>query len=75
MKCLPFVKSDEGRWLWFLHKSGYKFCEYAKDLTPLQELFLLEANNLEYEEYQGENNKQKKELSNNLQNKIKNKNK
>ena len=44
-----------------------------EDLTPLQEMFLVQANNLEYNENQGEDNKQKQELSNNLQNKIKNK--
>jgi hypothetical protein len=44
-----------------------------EDLTPLQEMFLVQANNLEYKENQGEDNRQKQELSNNLQNKIKNK--
>ena len=70
-----FASSNEGREIWFLHKLGYKFCEYMEDLTPLQEMFLVQANNLEYNENQGEDNRQKQELSNNLQNKIKNKNK
>lgn len=70
-----FAKSNDGRNIWFLHKQGYKFCEYMEDLTPLQYDFLIASNNLECSESQGEDDKQKKELSNNLQNKIKNKNK
>ena len=40
-----FVKTNDGRNLWFLHKQGYKFCEYLEDLTYEQEAFLILANN------------------------------
>ena len=70
---MHFASSNDGRIIWFLHKQGYKFCEYMEDLTPIQEMFLIASNNLECKESQGEDDKQKQELSNNLQNKIKNK--
>lgn len=69
-----FAKTNEGKNLWFLHKQGYKFCEYLEDLTPEQEIFLMISNNLEVDEYESDNSKiNQKEQSNLVQEKIKNK--
>ena len=53
-----FAKTNEGRSIWFLHKQGYKFCEYLKDLTPEQRMFLIISNNLEVDEMERDENKQ-----------------
>lgn len=69
-----FAKTNEGRSIWFLHKQGYKFCEYLKDLTPEQRMFLIISNNLEVDEMERDENKQnQREQSNLVQEKIKNK--
>jgi hypothetical protein len=69
-----FAKTNKGRNIWFLHKQGYKFCEYIKDLTPEQEMFLIISNNLDVEESESDNSKiNQKEQSNLVQEKIKNK--
>lgn len=69
------MASNEGRNVWFLHKQGYKFCEYMEELTPLQEVFLMKANNLEIDESENKDSKKdREELSNKLQAKIKSKN-
>jgi hypothetical protein len=73
-----FVKTNDGRNLWFLHKQGYKFCEYLEDLTYEQEAFLILSNNLEVDESEQEMSENRNDKKNNssrdlVQNKIKNK--
>ena len=67
-----FAKTNDGKNLWFLHKQGYRFCEYLKDLTPEQEMFLMVSNNLEVEESESDTQKRnQKKQSDLVQEKIK----
>ena len=43
----PFARSNEGRNIYFLSEKGYKFADYQKDLTALQERFLITSSNVE----------------------------
>ena len=66
-----FAKTNDGKNLWFLHKQGYRFCEYLKDLTPEQEMFLMVSNNLEVEESESDTQKRnQKKQSDLVQEKI-----
>lgn len=50
---IAFVNSDEGKAIIILDELGYKLTSLQKDLTPLQEAFLLKG----YAKLQEERNK------------------